>query len=312
MDSFRLKAAGAAAVDVAEEEPWDETLRKLLAREQLDWVVVEGYHGAPLLQFLVLNRGEEFPEERQRARGWILGAVLRERGDPRLFPPSLPIYSEREAEALAKAIEAMAAPKPAPFPVAGCILAGGRSRRMGRDKRLLQQAGTTWLAIAAHALAGAVEGPLFAAGTPPEEDPHPELTWLPDLRPGEGPLAALYGLALRVTSPWLLVVPTDMPFLTKEALYPFLEILPQAEREGVDAFLPKLKDGWQPMPGLYRRVALLRALSLLAGGERSLHSWRIRQKVWALPEETWRKRGIDPEKVFMDVDDEVTRHRCLP
>ncbi|MDI3269413.1 MAG: molybdopterin-guanine dinucleotide biosynthesis protein MobB [Bacillota bacterium] len=239
-DSFRLRAAGASRVHLAAGEPWWEAVAQLTAQEELDWMVLEGYHGAPLLQYLVLARGDDFPEERKRAQGWILGAFLRNETPGASLSIPLPVYRPGDEETLARTVVTMAALQVSPFPVAGAILAGGGSRRMGKDKRLLRREGRTWLAIAADALGGVVEGPLFAAGFPPQGGPDLPLVWLPDLLPGEGPLAALYGLALRLPAPWLLVVASDMPFLTEEALLPFLEARPEAEAQGADALLPFL------------------------------------------------------------------------
>jgi CTP:molybdopterin cytidylyltransferase MocA len=103
--------------------------------------------------------------------------------------------------------------------VAAAVLAGGSSRRMGRDKATLRVGGTE-LARAAIRAAAAVAEPVVLVAP----DGHPAATlagragvgWVPD--PGEGPLAAL-AAALRATrAPHLLVLAADHPDLRPELL----------------------------------------------------------------------------------------------
>jgi molybdopterin-guanine dinucleotide biosynthesis protein A len=123
-------------------------------------------------------------------------------------------------------------------PVCGCVLIGGRSRRMGRPKHLLPQAGRTWLegtvaALAAVAqrvvIVGAGEVPPALAG----------MARLPDAPDAEGPMAGLLAAMRWAPHASWLVSACDLPQVSAGAL----EWLLSTRRPGVWATLPALPDG---------------------------------------------------------------------
>ena len=86
--------------------------------------------------------------------------------------------------------------------VAGILLAGGRSRRMGRDKASLAWHGSTLARRAAGLLARCSEPPVVVVCAPGQELP-PLPEWVEVVRdpePGLGPLAGL-AAGLRVAAP---------------------------------------------------------------------------------------------------------------
>jgi len=97
--------------------------------------------------------------------------------------------------------------------IAGCILAGGRSSRMGRDKRLELLGGKPLIAHAIDRLSGQVDHLMINAndemenyGLPVRDDPVPGFA---------GPLAGiLAGLlwAVELKAESLVTVPSDSPF----------------------------------------------------------------------------------------------------
>lgn len=87
------------------------------------------------------------------------------------------------------------------------VLAGGRSRRMGRDKALLPWCGRTLLD---HALARFAEAGIARVEVSGDRPAH---AGIPDTHPGEGPLAGLLAVAKQHPDRRLLVVPVDMPRL---------------------------------------------------------------------------------------------------
>src|SRR5579862_3839386 len=97
---------------------------------------------------------------------------------------------------------------------AGFVLAGGRSRRMGRDKALLPYRGAP---LIAH-VAGTVEkvlddsGHVAIVGAP---DRYRDLGYrvLADLFPGCGPLGGIVTALSLAESDWNLIVACDMPNL---------------------------------------------------------------------------------------------------
>lgn len=89
----------------------------------------------------------------------------------------------------------------------GVVLAGGRSRRMGRDKALLMWQGRT---LIDHALDRFSEIGLVQSLVSGDRPAH---AGIPDLQCGQGPLAGLLAVARAHPGRRLLLVPVDMPML---------------------------------------------------------------------------------------------------
>jgi len=103
----------------------------------------------------------------------------------------------------------------------GAVLAGGRSTRMGRDKRFLKLDGEFLvdraIKVVADAISGSTES-VYLCGRVPNRDCVVDV--LPNLGPLGGILSALQ--LVRTKNPeqeaWLLVVPVDMPLLNPNPL----------------------------------------------------------------------------------------------
>jgi molybdopterin-guanine dinucleotide biosynthesis protein A len=117
-------------------------------------------------------------------------------------------------------------PPPPELKLAGYVLAGGRSSRMGRDKVLLQLAGRPLIHHAVtklrricaevHILAGPEPAAQPAASTPTAARAstlavHAPLVY--DLHPNYGPLAGIEAALAHSPHPWNLILPVDMPLL---------------------------------------------------------------------------------------------------
>jgi molybdopterin-guanine dinucleotide biosynthesis protein A len=99
---------------------------------------------------------------------------------------------------------------------AGFVLAGGASRRMGRDKALLPWNGATLVEHVAAQVREAV-GSVTLVGHPERFGALP-LPAIPDLRPDSGPLAGIEAALLASDADWNLVVACDMPAITAKIL----------------------------------------------------------------------------------------------
>ena len=192
--------------------------------------------------------------------------------------------------------------------VAGLLLTGGASRRMGSDKALLEVDGRRMVDRAAAVLA-AVADPVLEVG--------PGWSGLPAVRedpPGAGPLAAVStgAAALRAAGhdgP-VLVLAVDMPRVGVEVL----RLL--AERAGPATAVP-LADGHpQVLCGRYGPKALAEVDRLLAAGGKSLRlmieGMAARgEAAWVEPEE-W--EPVAGPGAFSDVDtpEDLRRFREAP
>src|SRR5208282_447595 len=117
--------------------------------------------------------------------------------------------------------------------VAGFILAGGESSRMGRDKALLEVGGVALIVRTARLVESVVGAPVVIGGT--DACRSLGLASIADDWPGAGPLGGI-ATALRASNAaWNLVVACDLPYLTKEWL-DFL--VARALASSADAVLP--------------------------------------------------------------------------
>jgi molybdopterin-guanine dinucleotide biosynthesis protein A len=158
-----------------------------------------------------------------------------------------------------------------PGPVVG-VLAGGHSRRLGRDKAALQVAGESLLArtvrIARTAgLEVAVAGRTADQAGELLSGPSDLLSCLPDEEPGLGPLGGILTLLRALDRP-VLAVAVDLPRLSVEAL----AWLAGEGRLGLYADGLGVRDGegiLQPLFSIYTPLVLPLAERLLADGRRA-------------------------------------------
>ena len=149
----------------------------------------------------------------------------------------------------------------------GFVVAGGRSRRMGRDKALLPWNGSTLLDHAVtrlRAVCGDVRilsGALRRyedRGLPVETDAVPDAGPLGGIHAGLGGRREAAGLFLGV----------DLPFVTVDLLRRLLEL-----SAGHDAVVPLSSRGPEPLCAVYRSTCLDPIRRRLAAGERKATSF---------------------------------------
>jgi molybdopterin-guanine dinucleotide biosynthesis protein A len=181
--------------------------------------------------------------------------------------------------------------------VAAAVLAGGASRRMGRDKATMAVGGVE-LASLALAAAARVADPVVLVA--PEGHPARRLAAGVVADPGEGPLAALAAAFAALAAGHVLVLAGDHPGLRVELLAHLVGLAGRGEavacRRG-----PRL----EPLVAVYRRVpALAAARARLAdpAGDRSLLGLLAGLRTVVVEEADW--RPLDPDgRSFVDLDD---------
>ncbi|WP_195724337.1 molybdenum cofactor guanylyltransferase [Paenibacillus monticola] len=140
--------------------------------------------------------------------------------------------------------------------ITGIILAGGRSRRMGTDKALLEFGGVPLIAHLAVRLSQVADTVLIACGEEEREDyQFLKLPMVTDCYPGLGPLAGLYAALNLSHTEWSAVVACDLPFTSIELLNYMKELA--AAEPSVQAVVPVNAAGKvQPLLALYHRSVL--------------------------------------------------------
>ncbi len=137
----------------------------------------------------------------------------------------------------------MGGPEPAPPPVVGAVLCGGRSARFGTDKALAPAGDRLVGEWVVTALRQAGADPVMAVGG--TAGPTLNIPTVPDLRPGDGPLAGLATALLWAKTGSVVVVPCDMPLLRPGDVAPLVS----AARQRPDAAVVATVDG-KPMISL--------------------------------------------------------------
>lgn len=146
------------------------------------------------------------------------------------------------------------------------ILAGGKSRRMGRDKLLLPLEGERLLDRAVRRY-GEFFSRVLVSVSGPERYPELGEARVFDLYPGAGPLAGLHA-GLLAAGEDVFLTGADMPFSSPEKALQLISLC-----AGKEAGVLTDADGrWEPLFGFYRRSLLPRAVALLAQGQRRMAS----------------------------------------
>ena len=178
----------------------------------------------------------------------------------------------------------------------GLILAGGRSRRMGRDKALLRLAGRTLLERAVDLVRSAGGEPLIVAPDRPgyEVGSARRVDETVDGEEGSGPLPALrHGLMLCGAS-GLVALACDLPLVPAALLSRLARGL-----EGHDAVVPRSGGVLQVLAAAYAPACLPAIERCLLSGERSVHRMLAGVRARILEEDEMRPYG---EEIFLNVN----------
>lgn len=131
--------------------------------------------------------------------------------------------------------------------VTGVLLAGGKSRRMGEDKRHLLVGEQTLLERGLAVLRATFQDVLvvIAQDSPPLDV---EAHVVRDLVPDCGSLGGLYTGLMQASTPYIFVVACDMPFLDPAVIAQFT-----SRRANVDIVMAKLGSRMHSMHALYSK-----------------------------------------------------------
>ncbi len=131
--------------------------------------------------------------------------------------------------------------------VTGVLLAGGKSRRMGEDKRHLVVGAQTLLERGLAVLQASFREILvvIAQNSPPLII---DARVVRDLVPDCGSLGGLYTGLTQATTPYIFVVACDMPFLNQTVIAQFT-----SQRATADIVMAKLDARLHPMHALYSK-----------------------------------------------------------
>ena len=118
----------------------------------------------------------------------------------------------------------------------GIILAGGLSKRMGRDKAFVELCGEALISRVLKKL-GQVCSDLIIVTTSPEKFAQFKVTLVTDYYPGKGSLGGIYSGLRASQTQYAFAVACDMPLLNKELILYLLDCA-----EGYDVIIPSSPD----------------------------------------------------------------------
>lgn len=226
-------------------------------------------------------------------------------------PPAIPT-----ARAASAAPSPLAEPLTRPAePVVGILLAGGRSRRMGRDKAWVDLAGRPLIRWALEALGQATDRQMVVARDAAAAERLAELgvPVVVDELVARGPLTGLHAGLRAADADLCLVLACDMPLVRPELLrlltaavgawdaaVPYVgEDLPPAALAGGAT---RARDaGLQPLLAAYRRACLPALAKLLQGGPLPTMALLSLIRSRVIPPDHWRE--ADPDgRSFLNIN----------
>jgi molybdenum cofactor guanylyltransferase len=171
-------------------------------------------------------------------------------------------------------------------PVAGVVLCGGHSRRMGIDKATLRLDGATLVQHVVARLRLVCDPIMIAAGD--RDVGMRGCLAIDDAAPDAGPIAGVLA-ALRASPHGLVaIVAVDMPWVD-----PALIAVLAARCAGHEAAVPLSEHGPEPLHAVYARSAAGACEAAIAGEDRSLRGLLARLRVAYVSPAEWRAAGIE-------------------
>jgi molybdopterin-guanine dinucleotide biosynthesis protein A len=151
--------------------------------------------------------------------------------------------------------------------ISAVLLAGGQSRRMGREKATILFRGKPLWQIQLDLLHKLQPAEIFvSARTDPAWRP-PDLTFVPDQPPSRGPLSGLTATLARIRSNHLLVLAIDMPSMNEDHLRYLCDKI-----EPGRGVLPMMGNRAEPLAAIYPVEARVEFVNALSGADFSMQT----------------------------------------
>lgn len=186
------------------------------------------------------------------------------------------------------------------------VLAGGHSRRWGRDKKFIEIEGQPlWSRVCQLVESYLPTTPILVGNGLEQAVFHPYLI-LPDAQAEVGPLGGLVSALRDCPSPWSLVLPVDLPLLTRKDLERLAEHLDPE----VEVIVYQVAEKLVPLPGLYRTKTKEFWERRLQQDDWSLQSGikRLRWKSLVVPSDDSGLFNLNEPEDWSHLSDLLSRH----
>ena len=183
--------------------------------------------------------------------------------------------------------------------ISGIVLAGGVSRRLGRDKAIEPVGGVPLIERVIERLSRVSDETVVVVndGKRASVLPLPDLARVAtDIYPGKGSLGGIFTGLAAAGGEWNIVVGCDMPFLNTELLRYMLSV-----REGFDAVVPVVDNWPEPTHAIYSKTCLPHIESRLRADDLKIDRFFSEVRVNFIPEGEVAR--LDPDRLsFFNVN----------
>lgn len=133
------------------------------------------------------------------------------------------------------------------------IIAGGQSRRMGRDKAFVKLDGKTLIEHVIERSADLGQAETILITNKPADYKHLGLPMFHDVLPGKGSLGGIYTALVKAASEYVLVLACDMPFINSD----LLRFMVAQINADTDIIVPTVDGYPQGLHAIYKKSCIL-------------------------------------------------------
>ena len=181
----------------------------------------------------------------------------------------------------------------------GIILAGGKSKRLGRNKAVEPLSGKSLVTHAFDRLQEVADEIIIVTSEELASLPYPEgSSVIVDVFPGRGPLSGIFTGLSAAKNQYCIAVGCDMPFLNEKLLRHMVE-----RCAGFDAVVPKIGTAVEPLHSVYSRSCIPAIKAQLEAEINQIAALFNSVRVYYMGEQECREFDPDLES-FINVNDQ--------
>ena len=184
-------------------------------------------------------------------------------------------------------------------PVTGVILAGGKSRRMGENKALMQLGNDSLIGHVIHRMRLITDELLLVTNNPPEYV-HLDVPMHGDILPGTGALGGIYTGLTHASHDAVLCVACDSPFLEPKLLAYLVSVLGEHDAVMPETFAHHndMQITLQTLCAAYSKRCLPIIELMLRDSELRVHALQERAHIKRVSPEIWKAFDSDGMSFF--------------
>jgi len=189
--------------------------------------------------------------------------------------------------------------------ITGVILAGGRSRRFGKNKAFALVNGRPLIECVVEQMQSLFPRILISTNSP-EEYEYLNLQTTKDIFKEAGPLGGIHACLSIIEDPYAFFVACDMPFLNPALIQGIT-----AHRKNFDIVVPRMKGKPEPLHACYSRTCLAALKKIIRKKEFKIIRFYEMVRVYYMEEEEIRR--FDPDlSSFRNINTQEDLKNCKP